>query len=135
MNYLLDTSVWSRLDKSSVREAFERLARVGRVTVCRPVMLEILRATRTADYDDVADSLSAHPLVRVHDGTYLRALEIQRQLAARSQHRGISTTDLSVAAAAEDTGSTVVHYDGDFDIIAATTGQTTMWIVPAGSAD
>lgn len=60
--------------------------------VSRPVMLEILRATRTADYDDVAESLSAHPVVRVHDGTYLRALEIQHQLAIRSQHRGISTT-------------------------------------------
>jgi len=55
-------------------------------------MLEILRATRTADYDDVAESLSAHPVVRVHDGTYLRALEIQHQLAIRSQHRGIAAS-------------------------------------------
>lgn len=135
MTYLLDTSVRSRLDKSTVREAFERLTRVGRVAICRPVMLEILRATRTADYDDVAESLSAHPVVGVHDGTYLRALEVQHQLAIRSQHRGISTTDLLVAAAAEEVDATVVHFDGDFDVITAVTGQTTRWIVPAGTAD
>ena len=98
-------------------------------------MLEILRATRTADYDDVAESLSAHPVVRAHDGTHLRASEIQHQLAIRSQHRGISTTDLLVAAAAEEVDATVVHYDGDFDVITGVTGQTTQWIVPAGTAD
>jgi predicted nucleic acid-binding protein len=73
--------------------------------------------------------------VRVHDGTYLRALEIQGRLARQSQHRGISTTDLLVSAAAEDVDVTVVHYDGDFDIIAGVTGQVTQWIVPAGTAD
>jgi predicted nucleic acid-binding protein len=135
VSYLLDTSVWSRFDKPTVREAFERLARAGRVSICRPVMLEILRATRTADYDDVAASLHAHPVVRVHDGTYLRAFEIHRQLALRSQHRGVSTTDLLVAAAAEEVDATVVHYDGDFETIAAVTGQVTQWIVPAGTAD
>jgi len=98
-------------------------------------MLEILRATRTADYDDVAESLSAHPVVRVHDGTHLRASEIQHQFAIRSQHRGISTTDLLVAAAAEEVDATVVHYDGDFDVVTGVTGQATQWVVPTGTAD
>jgi predicted nucleic acid-binding protein len=135
VSYLLDTSVWSRLNKPTMREAFERLTRSGRVSICRPVMLEILRATRTADFDDVAASLNAHPVVRVHDGTYLRAFEVQRQLALWSQHRGVSTTDLLVAAAAEDVDAIVVHYDGDFETIAAVTAQATQWIVPAGTAD
>jgi hypothetical protein len=29
----------------------------------------------------------------------------------------------------------VLHYDGDFDVIAAITGQAVAWVVPAGSAD
>jgi predicted nucleic acid-binding protein len=39
-----------------------------------------------------------------------------------------------VAAAAEEHDLTVVHYDADFDLIAAVTGQRCRWIVPAGSA-
>jgi hypothetical protein len=31
--------------------------------------------------------------------------------------------------------STVLHYDGDYDMIAAITGQPTAWVVPAGTAD
>jgi hypothetical protein len=29
----------------------------------------------------------------------------------------------------------VLHYDSDFDLIAAATGQPTEWVVPAGSID
>lgn len=30
---------------------------------------------------------------------------------------------------------TVLHYDGDFDLIASLTGHHCRWIVPAGSVD
>jgi hypothetical protein len=30
---------------------------------------------------------------------------------------------------------TILHYDTDFDLIAAVTGQPCQWIVPAGSVD
>lgn len=30
---------------------------------------------------------------------------------------------------------TVLHYDGDFDMIASLTGQPTEWVVPPGSVD
>ncbi|MDX6314360.1 MAG: putative rane protein [Streptomyces sp.] len=53
-------------------------------------------------------------LSRVHD----------RQLAS-----------LRIAATAERHGATVLHYDGDFDMIAAITDQPTQWVVPPGTAD
>lgn len=28
-----------------------------------------------------------------------------------------------------------LHYDGDYDMIAAVTGQPTRWVVPSGTAD
>lgn len=28
-----------------------------------------------------------------------------------------------------------IHYDGDYDMIAAVTGQPTEWVVPPGAAD
>jgi len=40
-----------------------------------------------------------------------------------------------VAAAAEAAGLAVLHYDADFDRIAAVTGQKCEWVVAAGSID
>jgi hypothetical protein len=61
-----------------------------------------------------------------------RALQVQRLLAQRSQ-RGRKIPDLLIAAAAEQLDLTVLHYDADFDAIAAVTGQRCEWVVPAGS--
>jgi len=41
--------------------------------------------------------------------------------------------DLLIAAAAEHYGASVLHYDADFDHIAAITGQQVDWIAPRGS--
>lgn len=38
-----------------------------------------------------------------------------------------------IAAAAEVGGAVLLHYDSDFDRIAAVTGQAAKWIVPRGS--
>jgi predicted nucleic acid-binding protein len=38
-----------------------------------------------------------------------------------------------IAAAAERAEVPVLHYDEDFDRIAAVTGQATRWIAPRGS--
>jgi predicted nucleic acid-binding protein len=63
-----------------------------------------------------------------------RARRVQRLLASKHQ-RGRKVPDLLVAAAAEARDLTVVHYDADFDRIAAVTGQSCQWVVPAGSVD
>ncbi len=42
--------------------------------------------------------------------------------------------DLLIAAAAERAGYPLVHYDADFDRIAALTGQPTSWVIPAGTS-
>jgi predicted nucleic acid-binding protein len=41
--------------------------------------------------------------------------------------------DLVIAAAAEAAGLSVLHYDNDYDRIAAMTNQPTEWIAPAGT--
>ena len=61
-----------------------------------------------------------------------RALEVQHQLALRGQHP-IALPDLLIAAVAELNGLTVLHYDADYERIAAVTGQPAEWIVPRGS--
>lgn len=47
--------------------------------------------------------------------------------------RAIGWPDLLVAAVAERERVTVVHYDGDYDLIAKITGQPMQWVVPQGA--
>jgi predicted nucleic acid-binding protein len=51
-----------------------------------------------------------------------RARDIQAELVARGQHRAVAISDVMVASVADVEGLTVLHNDGDFDIIAAITG-------------
>lgn len=52
-----------------------------------------------------------------------RALDVQRLLMARGQHRAPGIPDLVIAATAELSGLTVLHLDKDFELIAGLTGQ------------
>ena len=80
------------------------------------------------------DDLSIFELVETTSEHVRRARQVQRLLASRSQ-RGRKVPDLLIAAAAEQAGLTLLHYDSDFDLIARVTGQGCEWIVPAGSID
>lgn len=79
------------------------------------------------------EARSAWPLVLVDQAVLDRAVEVQDVLAERSQQRGAKIADLLIAAAAESVGLVILHYDHDFDLIAGVTGQSTEWILPAGS--
>lgn len=62
-----------------------------------------------------------------------RAREVQLRLAARGQHRSAGVVDLLTAAVAEHHGAVVLHYDADFEQVAAVTGQPHLWVAPRGS--
>jgi predicted nucleic acid-binding protein len=64
-----------------------------------------------------------------------RARDIQLRMAQRGQHRAAGIVDLLTAAVAEHHGATVLHYDSDFEHIAAVTGQAQLWVSPRGSLD
>lgn len=54
-------------------------------------------------------------------------------MAAAGQHRAAGVVDLLTAAVAEYHRAVVLHYDADFEHIAAITGQAHKWIVPRGT--
>lgn len=106
----------------------------GEVATCGIVDLEVLySAGSPATYRATATSLNDLPRAPLDGECVERALEVQAMLAERSQHRGLSLPDLLIAACAERAGLTVLHYDADFERIAAVTGQPTRWVVPRGS--
>jgi hypothetical protein len=135
-SYLADTSVFARLTKPRVAAAFAPLAAEARVAVCAPVAFELGYSARSeADYRDLMEGLSAFPGAPATDADHRRALEIQSALGARGQRRVLSLVDGLVAAIAEARQLVVLHYDADFELVAAVTGQEQEWIVARGTAD
>jgi predicted nucleic acid-binding protein len=135
LTHLLDTSVLTRLRHAAIRETIEPLAEQGQLARAGISDLEIGYSARNADeWDQLAEALDAFVLVETSEDHLRRARQVQRLLADRHQ-RGRKVPDLLIAAAAEHRGLAVLHYDADFDRIAAVTGQACEWVVPAGSID
>ena len=131
--HLLDTSVLTRLGAPSVRAVVEPLAAIGRAARAGISDLEIGYSARNAsEWDELVGALDAFELVDTTAEHVRRARQVQRTLAAISQ-RGRKIPDLLVAAAAEQAGYTLLHYDADFDLIASVTGQPCQWVVPPGT--
>ena len=134
--YLADTSAFARLDRPHVAAAFAPLIAEGKVALCAPVAFELGFSARSkADHHAVMSRVDAFESVPTTDGDHRRALDFQRLLASGGRHRAISLVDALVAAIAESRNLIVLHYDADFELISAATGQPTQWIVERGSAD
>ena len=135
VSHILDTSVLTRLGAPSVRAVVEPLAAVGRAARAGISDLEIgYSARNAAEWDKLVGALDAFELVETTAEHIRRARQVQRMLAAASQ-RGRKIPDLLVAAAAEQAGYTVLHYDAGFDLVASVTGQPCQWVVPPGTID
>jgi predicted nucleic acid-binding protein len=133
--FLADKSALTRRDtRPEVREALEPLLLAGEVATCGIVDLELLfSATSRATYRALAEALRGMPRAAMDEDCVRRASEVQSMLAERSQHRAVPLPDLLVAACAERSGLTVLHYDADYERIAKLTGQAAQWVVPRGS--
>ena len=135
LTHVLDTSVLKRLSLPAVRTVVEPLADLGRLARAGISDLEVGYSARdTREWDRLVGALDILELVETTSEHVLRAKQVQRQLASKSQ-RGRMIPDLLIAAAAEAKRLTVLHYDQDFDKIAEITGQACEWVVPAGSID
>lgn len=131
-----DTSVWNRRHHPQVRDRWRREVFADNVGVTPVVALEVLYSARSAEeYDEMANDLAGLRQIPFDNAASGRAREVQRLLADKGglHHRSVGIPDLLIAAAAEVAGTTVWHYDEDFDRIAEVTGQPTEWIVPRGS--
>jgi len=133
--YLADTSAIARVHHEAVRAELTRLGKAGLLATCIVVDLEVLYSARKpAEYARTA-ALRAAGFVDLPPTPEIarRAREVQAMLATRSQHRAAGCADILTAAIAEHYGAIVVHYDADFEHIAAVSGQQTRWVVPRGS--
>lgn len=133
--YLVDTSVLARANQKVVGDRLEDLARVGRVWTCRMIDIEIAYSSRARDVAAVVVERRSFPEAPITPAVMDRALAVAALLASSGRHRGAKPVDLIIAAAAEASGLTVLHYDRDYVRIAAVTSQPIEWVARAGSLD
>lgn len=133
--YLADKSALARLTHPDVAARLVPLLEAGLVATCGVVELEVLFSTRNHNaYEAVrADRRTGYEWLPMPDEIWDRALEVQRELSQSGRLRSGEIPDLLLAATAERHGVAVLHYDGDFDLIARITGQPTEWVVPPGT--
>jgi predicted nucleic acid-binding protein len=134
---LIDTSAEARIhllpdqDQADVRSLAERYLQA----TCTLLDLEVGFAARSpAVYQQIVASRSALLIaLPLDEAVCARAAEVQGLLVRRGLQRAVGATDLLIAACAEVHGALLLHYDFDFEIVAAVTGQPTQWLAARGA--
>lgn len=133
--YLADKSALAHMKNPDVAAKIAPLIMDGEIATCGVVELEVLYSARS-ERDLAAtraERAAAFPRIAMSEIDFLRAEDVISQLARRGHHRAVSLPDLLIAAVAERSRLVVMHYDSDYDEIAAVTGQRVGWIAPRGS--
>jgi predicted nucleic acid-binding protein len=134
---LLDNSAWARLGILGADRAGEiaDALEAGEIGACLPFLLEAgYSARHAAGHAELMTELLALPQYEIDPQVEQRALDAQHQLARAGHHR-LPPVDLLVAALADRHGLGVLHYDADYDILAARTDLRfeSVWLAQRGS--
>ena len=137
---LLDNSAWTRLVQKGVvpddraKTIAEWMDR-RETAVCLPFLLEAGYSARSAaDRKALMDRFDELPRIAIDGEVERMALLAQRELAEVGHHR-LAPIDVMIAACAHRAEAGVLHYDGDYDILAAHTSLTfeSEWLAPQGT--
>lgn len=133
--YLIDTSAWARMRVPAVEKRLLAILTEGAAATCLPLDLEDGRSARNI-HDAMTIRARRHQIMvdlPITAAVAVRARDLQLALTQRGQHRAASPVDLIAAATAAEYSATVLHYDRDFDLIAAVGGPRAEWVAPPGS--
>jgi predicted nucleic acid-binding protein len=137
MRQLADTTAWHLSRRvPELRGPFDQKMVSGKIGTCPIVTLELLQSARNGrEFDERRVEMDELPQFPISEREWARAIDVYRELAHQggAHQRSVGHADLLIAAAAESAGVELLHYDEDFDRIAAITRQPTRWIVPRGS--
>jgi predicted nucleic acid-binding protein len=134
---LFDTGAWTWVRDRRFPELanwFNATVEAGLVLVCDLVILELTRlAPNEGRAREIADRLAAFEGIPMSNELWSLARRTQLALAANGDHRRVPPADLLLAGAAEEAGVALVHYDRDYERIAAATPLRHRWLVPDGT--
>jgi predicted nucleic acid-binding protein len=121
------------MPEPAVEARLRPLLEDGEVGTCAIIDLEVLYSSRNlTDYEAILREHLSFDSAPITPEVMSTAIELQHALARRGQHR-VPIPDLIISAAALMANLVVLHYDADFERIAAVGGATHEWVVPQGS--
>jgi len=136
---LLDNSAWARLTTGVVvrdrAQAIAEWMHRGELAICLPFLLEAGYSARSAaDRKTLMAQLAELPRVAIDNEVERLSLQAQRELAEIGHHR-LAPMDVMIAACAHRAEAGVLHYDGDYDILAEHTSLVfeSEWLAEPGS--
>jgi predicted nucleic acid-binding protein len=134
---IADTSAWSRASHPLIRDLWAAALRGRQIATCSIVMLELLYSARNAREFTIIEAEQA--LLRdvpVAGSAQRAAIGALRDLASDGpgQHR-VPLADALIAAAAQDAGVDVLHYDHHYDRLAQALHFRSVWIAPPGALE
>jgi hypothetical protein len=136
---LLDNSAWGHLLQGAVPK--DRADKVGEwmaeseIAVCLPFLLETGYSAQSAvKHREMMAGFAELPTVAIGPDVERMALQAQRELAEIGRHR-LAPMDVIIAACAHRAEAGVLHYDGDYDILAEKTSLMfeSEWLAPPGT--
>jgi predicted nucleic acid-binding protein len=132
---IADTSARMRTREQDVREQWIAAVEADQIATCSIVTMEMLYAARNAE--DVAETEKIEASLRqipVTVSVQRAAIGAVRELAQQGAgaHR-IPPPDILIAAAAQEAGVGVLHYDRHYDRLAEVLNFESIWIAPPGS--
>ena len=132
---LVDTSAWARAEHPTTRDSWLEALLGNRLLLSPLVRVEILLSTRGGgEFDQLAEHRNAIRPAPLSISVVRAAEAAMRTLAHRSPGaQSVPIVDYLIAAAAQELGAAVIHYDHDYDTLADVLEFESVWLAPAGT--
>ena len=132
---VIDASARSRCRSPAVAARLSAFETTNHVATCSIVTLERLYSARSArEFAHVELAESQTRPIQLTRSIAHAAIGALRKLSEVSDgyHR-VKITDALIAAAAQEAGADIVHYDRHFDRLSEVMDFESIWLAPAGS--
>jgi predicted nucleic acid-binding protein len=132
---LVDTSAWARAEHSDTRDSWLAALLGDRLRLSPLIRIEILLSARGGgEFDQLSERLDTIRAAPLSASVVHAAEAAMRALAHRSAGaQRVPIVDYLVAAAAQELGAAVIHYDHDYDTLAEVMEFESIWLAPAGT--
>ena len=132
---VVDTSAWARAEHPTTRDRWLAALLGGRLRLSPLIRMEILLSARPGgEFDPLAERLDTIRAAPLSASTIRAAEAAMRALAHRSAGaQRLPIVDYLLAAAAQETGAAVIHYDRDYDTLAEVMEFDSIWLAPPGT--
>jgi predicted nucleic acid-binding protein len=134
---IADTSARARASHPLVRDLWATALRGRQIATCSIVTLELLYSARDAgEFTTIEAEQALLRDVPVAASAQRAAIGALRDLASDGpgQHR-VPLADALIAAAAQEAGVDVLHYDHHYERLAQVLHFTSVWIAPPGALE